>query len=108
MPTMPVAAAFDTTNLTAVAKAWKKRYPNIGVIVAGDNDHRKAREFDAQGKPKQNVGKVAALAAAEAVGGIVTLPEFAPEDTGSDWNDKVLAVGLDDARIQFPRALQLA
>lgn len=108
MPTMPVVAAFDAGNLAAVAKAWKQRYPAIGVIVAADNDHKKARELKADGTLKPNVGKVAAEAAAEAVGGVVVLPEFAPEESSlSDWNDFSQKHGLEHARAAFRRALQL-
>jgi putative DNA primase/helicase len=90
-------------------RGWLRRYPEIGVIAAGDNDHTKARELKADGTPKPNVGKVAAEAAAEAVGGIVVMPEFAPEESSlSDWNDFTQKHGLEHARAAFRRALQLA
>jgi phage/plasmid primase-like uncharacterized protein len=100
----PVLVTFDAGNLLAVAKAY------IGGqhIIAGDNDHQRERELDAKGNPKPNVGKLAAIAAAEAVGGIAVLPEFAADDSGTDWNDVHQAKGIDEARLQFRRALQMA
>jgi hypothetical protein len=67
-------------------------------LAKADSEH----EHDARGNPKPNVGK---LAAAEAVGGIAVLPEFTAEEvTLSDWNDKVAAVGIVEACVQFRRA----
>jgi hypothetical protein len=38
------------------------------------------------------------------------LPEFeaGTQEHLSDWNDKVASVGVDEARVQFRRALQMA
>jgi phage/plasmid primase-like uncharacterized protein len=95
-----VLVTFDAGILLAVeACIWGPH------IIANDNDQQREREFDASGKPKPNVGK---LAASAAVGGI-TVPEFAADKpTLSDWNDKVAAVGIDEARAQFRRAMQMA
>jgi putative DNA primase/helicase len=102
MKSVPVVAAFDAGNLIHMAREWKRRYPEISIIVAGDHDHRR----EAEGKP--NTGKLAAIAAADAVGGVAVLPNFKPGDAGSDWNDRVAAVGVDEARAQFRLGLQLA
>jgi putative DNA primase/helicase len=108
MKSVPVVAAFDAGNLIHVEREWKRRYPEIGVILAADNDHARELETGADGKPKPNTGKLAAIAAAEAVGGVAVLPNFVTNDLGSDWNDKVAAVGLDEARVQFRRVLDMA
>jgi putative DNA primase/helicase len=101
------AVAFDSGSLQPVCKALAPCHPAI--VVAGDHDHAREMEIGADGKPKPNTGKLAALAAAEAVGGIAVLPEFAPEEKdSSDWNDVIALRGLDDARVQFRRAMQLA
>jgi hypothetical protein len=87
------AREFDAGNLLAVAKDCISG-PHI---IASDNDQQRERELDASGKPKPNVGKLAAIAAAEAVCRITVLPEFAADKpTLSDWNDKVAAVGIDE------------
>jgi hypothetical protein len=102
MKFIPVVAAFDARNLLHVAEEWKRRHPQIGVIVAGNNDHRR----EAEDKP--NAGKQAAMAATEAVGGVAMLRSFEPDDGGSDWNDVCKARGIDKACVQFRRALDLA
>jgi phage/plasmid primase-like uncharacterized protein len=68
-------------------------------LAKADSEH----EHDARGNPKPNVGKLVAIAAAEAVGGIAVVPEFtADEVTFSDWNDKVAAVGPARAVAERP------
>lgn len=84
---LPVAVAFSSNNIEAVATALRERHPDRPIIIAGDNDHRKPLELDAQGRPKPNVGKEKAEAAAEAVGGYAMLPAFERSDKGTDWND---------------------
>jgi putative DNA primase/helicase len=110
---LPVAVAFNAGNLEAVAQAYRERYPDRILIVAGDNDHRKPLETGLDGQPKRNVGKEKAEAAAAAVGGAVLLPAFERQDRGSDWNDlrrikgqaeflRQLRDGLAAARRQTP------
>lgn len=84
---LPVAVAFSSNNIEAVATGLRERHPDRPIIVAGDNDHRKPLELDAQGRPKPNVGREKAEAAAEAVGGYAMLPAFEQGDKGTDWND---------------------
>ena len=84
---LPVAVAFSSNNIEAVALAFRERHPDRPLIIAGDNDHRKPLELDAQGRPKPNVGKEKAEAAAVAVAGFAMLPAFDSEDRGTDWND---------------------
>jgi phage/plasmid primase-like uncharacterized protein len=38
---LPVAVAFNAGNLEPVARAYRERFPNLAIIIAGDNDHGK-------------------------------------------------------------------
>lgn len=74
-----VAAAMNAGNLKPVALALRARYPDIEIIIAGDDD----RQTDG------NPGRTAAHAAAVAAGCLVTFPEWpanAPEHL-TDFND---------------------
>jgi phage/plasmid primase-like uncharacterized protein len=90
---LPIVVAFNAGNLQAVALAVRGLYQDARIIVAGDNDHQKPRTFDADGRPKPNVGRFAAEQAAAAVGGFALLPTFAPDDPGTDWNDLARSQG---------------
>lgn len=61
-----VAVAFDASNLDAVARSLRTKFPRIEMIFAADND---------LGTPG-NPGLTKALAAANAVGGVVAVPSF--------------------------------
>ena len=76
-------AAFDSGNLLDVARAVREREPTRRIVIAADNDHHLPR----LAVPLPNVGMEKAIAAAEAVGGVVLSPSFTPADTGTDWND---------------------
>jgi phage/plasmid primase-like uncharacterized protein len=82
-----VAVAFNAGNLKSAARAFREGDPDLAILVAGDNDHRKARERLADGRRKPNAGQEAAEKAANAVGGLALLPQFATDDKGTDWND---------------------
>lgn len=84
---LPVAAAFSAGNLEPVARAYRERYPDLRLIIAGDNDSRREGAIGADGRAKRNVGRVKAEAVAQAVGGAALLPRFGPGQEGSDWND---------------------
>ena len=74
-----VAAAMNAGNLKPTALALRARYPNLEIILTGDDDRM------TEGNP----GRTAANAAAAACGGLVTFPEWpadAPADL-SDYND---------------------
>jgi putative DNA primase/helicase len=74
-----VACAMNAGNLKPVALALRAEYHTTEIILAGDDDRM------TEGNP----GRTAANAAAAAVGGLVTFPEWpanAP-DTLSDYND---------------------
>jgi phage/plasmid primase-like uncharacterized protein len=82
-----VAVAFNAGNLEPAARAFRESHPDLAILVAGDNDHRKAREYVADGRRKSNAGQEAAEKAANAVGGLALLPRFGEDDRGTDWND---------------------
>ena len=103
-----VVVAFSSWNLEAVARDFRRRYPQARIVIAGDNDHRKPLEVGPDGQPKKNAGREAALAAAEAVNGFVLLPEFAPEDEGSDWNDRMRLYGAAQVRAELLAGLEAA
>ncbi|QSX28582.1 toprim domain-containing protein [Shewanella cyperi] len=79
-----VIAAFNATNLTAVARIVKHMMPAAEIIIAADDD------ASTQHRMGINPGKHHATKAAKAVGGKVTLPPFSRSqrrDGLTDWND---------------------
>lgn len=74
-----VACAMNAGNLKPVALALRAEYHITEIIIAGDDDRL------TEGNP----GRTAANAAAAAVGGLVTFPEWPADapDTLSDYND---------------------
>jgi len=69
-----VAIAFDAGNLEPVAQAMRAKFPDLRLILCGDDDE---------------TGRAKATAAARAVGGLVAIPVFGderPEGT-KDFND---------------------
>ena len=75
----PVMVAFSAGNIAPVAQAYRDQHPERSVIIAGDNDHTKEAD--------RNVGRRRSEEAAVAVAGFTLLPDFAPNDRGTDWND---------------------
>jgi len=77
---VPAVAAFDSGNLLAVATALHERWPDKGIMIAGDDDH----------KLENNPGRVKALEAAAAVNGVAIFPELSAEQREqgmTDFND---------------------
>lgn len=72
-----VAVAFDSGNLEPVARALRAKLPDAKLILCADND------IHADGKP--NTGLLAATEAAQAVGGLVAVPEH--DGRKCDFND---------------------
>jgi antirestriction protein ArdC/phage/plasmid primase-like uncharacterized protein len=105
---LAVAAAFTAGNLEPVARACHEQYRAAQIYIAGDNDHRRALEHDANGRPKANVGRLAAERAAEASGGFAMLPHFEANDPGSDWNDLMLSKGRSECRRQWEQIIHRA
>jgi phage/plasmid primase-like uncharacterized protein len=86
-----VAFAFNAGNLEPAARAFRESHPGLPILVAGDNDHRKAREHLPDGRRKAKAGQEAAEKAANAVGGLALLPRFGEGDrapTGTTWPQK--------------------
>lgn len=81
----PVAVAFNAGNLSAVAQAMRAKFPDLPLIVCGDDDHR------TEGNP----GKTKAMEAAQAVGGKLALPDFGTDrpDGATDFNDMASLMG---------------
>jgi putative DNA primase/helicase len=76
-----VAVAFDAGNLTAVAKAMRRKFPRSHLIIAGDND-------------ASQTGQKAAAEAAKVARAKVAIP-IRP---GMDWNDMAVAEGLSSIK----------
>ena len=96
----PVAVAFDSGNLEAVAKSLRKLYPDAALIVAADDDHQTTG----------NPGRTAAAGAAKAVGGVMVVPMFPADrpDKATDFNDlhQLAGGGLDAVKVCFAGAIE--
>lgn len=79
-----IAVAFNAGNLLPVAKEIRKKYPEIQITVAADND------IYTPGNP----GLVKARHAAACVGGDVVYPVFDHGGEGTDFNDYVNTGGV--------------
>ncbi len=90
---LPVVVAFNAGNLPTVAQAYREKYQEKTIILAGDNDHSKPID--------KNVGRQKAEQAALIVGGHVLLPEFEPGASGSDWNDIAKLKGPDELKFEL-------
>ncbi|WP_420497546.1 toprim domain-containing protein [Xenorhabdus griffiniae] len=97
-----VLAAIDAGNLLSVAQSVREHWPDTKIIIAADNDWYLPDELDKNGKPKKNVGKIAAEKAAKAINGWVTLP---PTEYKTDWDDYRQQHGVGIARKAFTQEL---
>jgi putative DNA primase/helicase len=95
---VPAVAAFDSGNLLAVATALHERWPDKGIVIAGDDDH----------KLENNPGRAKASEAAQAMGGIAVFPNSSVEQREkgmTDFND----LSLENAALvaaQFQEVLK--
>jgi hypothetical protein len=95
---VPAIAAFDSGNLLAVARALRERWPDKGIVIAGDDDH----------KLENNPGRAKALEGAQAVGGMAVFPNSSLEQREkgmTDFND----LSLENAALvaaQFQEVLK--
>ncbi len=94
----PVAVAFDCHKLAAVALALREKYPDMSMVVCGDDD---------RGNP-DNPGRTHAEAAARRVGAAVAFPEFATDSAGSDFNDLATSTRPDEGPEAVRRILAAA
>lgn len=83
----PVAVAFNAGNLQSVAEAYRARFPERPLVIAGDNDHQLPKRLGPDGRPMKNIGAEKAREAAAAVQGFALLPAFDDASLGTDWND---------------------
>ena len=81
--------AIDAGNLLPVAEVMRQKHPQAQIVIAADNDWR---------DDEPNTGEMAALKAAQAVGGGMTMP---PGDHKADWNDYHQQHGLAAATAAF-------
>lgn len=82
-----VAVAFDAGNLQPVAQALREKFPDIELILCADDDYR------TEGNP----GLSKAKAAAQAVGGMLAVPDFGSDrpEEATDFNDMHQTQGLE-------------
>src|SRR5262249_15569695 len=83
----PVAVAFNAGNLEPVARALRKKFPDLRLIICADDDVTTAG----------NPGLTKATEAARSVGGLVAVPDFGttrPEGA-TDFNDMASLFGAD-------------
>jgi phage/plasmid primase-like uncharacterized protein len=98
----PVVVAFDAGNLSAVAAALRRAYPERPIVLLGDDDRHQS--------PERNAGRLKAEQAAREVGGHALFPRFTAAEQGpayTDWNDLHRARGLTAVKRQVEAALTL-
>jgi len=81
--------AFSSGNLTPVAEQLRQQFQTAAIVLCADHD-------------ESVTGQREARKAADAVGGLVALPE----SPGDDWNDVMQAQGLDLVREAIEAVLQ--
>jgi phage/plasmid primase-like uncharacterized protein len=86
---LPVVVAFSAGNLRPVVEPLRQQFPMATIVVCGDHD-------------LSGTGQRAARDAADAVNGVVALPE----DQGQDWNDIHVQRGPDAVRSAIHAAIQ--
>lgn len=93
----PVAVAFSTGNLEAVARALRAKFPSLPLILCADDD------VATPGNP----GLTRAKEAARAVGGVVALPDFGPNrpEKATDFNDMAAMRGMEGVRATIAAAV---
>lgn len=92
-----VRMAFNSGNLMAVAKATRKAFPNARIILAADDDYRNTT----------NTGITSATAAANAVGGVMVVPQFGDGrgEKDTDFNDLHQKEGIETVLHQIDSAM---
>lgn len=101
-----VVVCFDAGNLLEVVQQVAKRFPDSQKVICADND-----QFEMDGQlrsPEKNVGVVKATRAAQAVNGVLVVPEFPPTTHAqrpTDWNDMSNVINLAEVRRQIAAAM---
>ena len=95
-----VAVAFNAGNLQPVAVALHSKYPALQIIIAADDDHL----------TPGNAGMTKARAAAQAVAGLLAVPDFGSNRPGkaTDFNDLHQISGVDAVRRCIDAAVSCA
>lgn len=91
-----IVCAFTAGNLGAVARDYRKRFPDAVIILCADDDRFTHTTQKDGTRLAANPGRRAARAAAIEVGGLCVFPRFrspAPDFRGTDFNDLALAEG---------------
>ena len=97
-----VLVCFDAGNLLPVAAAIRERQPDAIILLAADDDRLTTRK---DGTP-YNPGVEAATKAAQEVGGLVAVPQFASLDgQPTDFNDLACREGVAVVVAQIAAAL---
>lgn len=103
--TVPVIVAFDAGNIEPVIENIRRKFADISITIAGDDDKEK------EGNGKQNTGKEAANKAAKKFGCAIVFPTFLKgrdkDKNGkyySDFNDLHQHYGIDEVRKQIETA----
>ena len=91
-----VAVAFDAGNLLPVARTLRGTFPDLRLILCADDD------INAPGNP----GLTKAREAAQAVGGLLAVPDFEPDrpEWATDFNDLHRHAGLGAVRLRIEQA----
>ena len=100
MPNVVAVAAVDAGNLRPVAQAVHAKFPDMPIVIAGDNDLHLLQDSRIQ----KNRGWDAAQDAAKAVDGKAIRPVFGtdkPDKTQTDFNDLARKSGLDTVQRQL-------
>ena len=84
-----VAIAIDAGNLMAVAKVLREKLPDAELVLCAESD---------------NVGMTKAHAAALEVSGLLAVPTFSDDSTGTDFNDMHQQSGLEAVRAAIEAA----
>ena len=90
----PVAVCFDAGNLKPVAEVLREKLPDIQIVLCADNDKSK----------KPNTGLIKATEAAQAINGLLAVPEFPDNSSGTDFNDLAEVTGVDEIKRQIEAA----
>lgn len=85
-----VAVGFNAGNLLQVANALRAKYPELAIVICADDDRATVG----------NPGLSKAIAAAQAIGGKVAIPDFGESrpDGASDFNDLSRHISKDAVR----------
>ena len=89
-----IAIAFDAGNLMSVAKAIREKRPDAELVLCADDDRATSG----------NVGMTKARAAAIEVNGLLAVPTFSDDSTGTDFNDMHQQSGLEAVRAAIEAA----